>query len=238
MAIPTINDFGRRKVHVLSTAVLADGVKELTFDHPKGLSFLPGQFAGVVVNDGQPSRWNRSYSLLSDAEGHPQMCVKKVEGGRGSTYLHSLNAGDTVELILPLGYFGFPEKLLNSLVFLATGTGIVPILSLLENLPPSFTGTARLIFGVRSERDLFYQDRIANLLKQDRRITSTITLSRPSQAWTGSIGRVTTVLEQSSIDPKAQYFLCGNGAMIASVREILRKKKVPSSQMFYEDFNE
>ena len=141
-------------------------LKRLPLKPTSEIAALPGQFVGIAIKDGKGSPWYRSYSLLADEQGNMQICVKKVPAGRGSNYLHTLKVNDQIDIIAPLGYFGFPKKLTSNLLFIATGTGIVPILSLLENLPKDFNGTARLIFGVRHEQDLFYQDRIQIITKK------------------------------------------------------------------------
>jgi CDP-4-dehydro-6-deoxyglucose reductase len=238
MAIPMINDIRRQKMSVLRTTDVADGVKEIVLQPSRPAPLLPGQFAGIGIDDGNGPKGYRAYSVLTEADGKYTLCIKKVEGGRGSTFLHSLPQGSTVEVLHPLGYFGFPQKLANDLLFIATGTGIVPILSLLENLPKNFTGSARLIFGVRSEKDLFYEDRIRQVTHSNPSVTATITLSQPAAEWTGAVGRVTAVLEHEPVKAGTQCFICGNGSMIASARAILRKKGVKARNIFYEDFNE
>ncbi len=238
MAIPTVNNFIRQKVIINSVTNVADGVKEISFQRPDGISVIPGQFVGVAINDGQAEPGFRAYSALSDVHGNMQICVKKVENGRGSTFLHTLKGGEEMDVILPLGYFSFPLKLSQHLLFIATGTGIVPILALLESLPDGFKGTATLIFGVRNEKDLFYEERIRKVTASNPNFSATITLSQPSPVWKGSVGRVTSVIEKMELEGDTQSFICGNGSMITSARAMLKAKGLKARNIFYEDFND
>lgn len=238
MAIPTINNHRRQKMTVLRSLEIASGVKEILLQPSKPAPLLPGQFAGIGIDDGNGKKGYRAYSVLLEKNGNYTLCIKKVEGGRGSTFLHTLKSGDGVEVLSPLGYFGFPTKLSKNLIFIATGTGIVPILSLLENLPSDFAGSAKLIFGVRNQKDLFYRDRIVSLVSHNPRIGATVTLSQPTDGWTGTVGRVTSVLEPQEFAKDSQCFICGNGSMIKEATTLLRSKGIKKRNIFYEDFNE
>jgi hypothetical protein len=63
-------------------------------------------------------------------------------------------------------------------------TGIAPIRSMIHTRLPSPTPVT-LIWGLRHERDLYYQDELAALAAQYPEFSYTITLSQPSPAWTG-----------------------------------------------------
>jgi len=233
-----INDYSREEVTVLSSTEVADGVKEIVFRKPTK-DYLPGQFIGIEIEDNQLESGFRSYSILDGKEKNTLVIyVKKVEGGRGSTYLHSLSKGDTMNILYPLGYFGFQKNLPKHLVFIATGTGIVPILSLLEHVPQHFVGSCTLYFGVRSENDIFCLERIKNLMINNSYFNYILTLSRPTEGWAGEKGRVTEILKKEVIPTDAQFYICGAGQMISDVKDILRGNGVLSSQIFYEDFNE
>ena len=237
MATPKLNNFIRTRSKILKTEIIADEVVEITFEKPKDKNYTPGQFVGIWIKDGKEGLWYRSYSLLSDDDGNLQICVKKFEGGRGSTFLHTVKQDDILDIIFPLGYFGLPEKLADNLVFVTTGTGIVPILSLLENLPQDYKGKVQLFFGVRHEKDIFYDERIKNLENKITNFSSILTLSKPIEEWQGPKGRVTEFAEKEDFSQDSQCFMCGSSGMIRNVREILEKKGIKKQNIFYEDFN-
>ena len=124
-----------------------------------------------------------------------ELLFNLVPDGPGSTFLFSLKNGDPVSFRGPAGTFvlrDYPER---RLLFVATGTGIAPIRSMIHARLPSPTPVT-LIWGLRNERDLYYQDELAELAEQFPEFSYTVTLSQPSPSWAGAVGRV-----QSHIDP-------------------------------------
>ena len=82
-----------------------------------------------------------------------------------------------------------------------------------------------LLWGLRSEHDLYYQDELAALQNLLPRFTSTTTLSRPAGSWRGPVGRVVPLVANEVTDvTNLDVYLCGNGAMIRDVRNIIRSK--------------
>jgi NAD(P)H-flavin reductase len=81
-----------------------------------------------------------------------------------------------------------------------------------------------LVWGLRSERDLYYQDELTDLRDRLPQFSFTTTLSQPSANWSGSAGRVVPLVV-SEIDTVANLdvYLCGNGSMIREVRDIIRR---------------
>ncbi len=122
--------------------------------------------------------------------------------------------------------FVLQDDATRDVVFVATGTGIAPIRSmLLDLLGRADSRAATLFWGVRSERDLYYQEELAALARDHARFAYAMTLSRPAAAWRGERGRVTRLVETriASIQRLAVY-VCGNARMIADVTAILRAK--------------
>ena len=112
------------------------------------------------------------------------------------------------------------------LMFVATGTGMAPFRSMLYTfLEQPKAGTLTLYWGLRSQRDLYYQSELEILAQRHPHFSFVITLSRPESDWNGSIGRVTTLVENniSSVN-NLTFFLCGNGGMIRDTTDIIRTK--------------
>ena len=82
-----------------------------------------------------------------------------------------------------------------------------------------------LYWGLRSERDIYYQDELTVLRNRLPRFSSTTTLSQPSDSWRGAIGRVVPlVVEEITSVANLDVYLCGNGSMIRDVRDAIRRK--------------
>jgi NAD(P)H-flavin reductase len=149
-----------------------------------------------------------------------------VPGGPGSTYLFSLKEGDETKFKGPAGNFYVRDEPAKDILFVATGTGIVPIWSmLLDRLEQGYARPITLFWGLRSQRDLYYQDELAALAKRHASFSYVATLSRPEPGWTGTTGRVTNVVEErvTSVANLAVY-LCGNSGMIAGVTALINKR--------------
>src|SRR6266446_5160160 len=97
------------------------------------LQAKPGQFLTFHwIIDGQ--RVLRSYTISSSpGRDYVEITPKRVENGCVSSFLHDgANAGLTVEASGPYGRFYFDETLQRSIVLIAAGAGITPMMSMLR----------------------------------------------------------------------------------------------------------
>jgi NAD(P)H-flavin reductase len=96
---------------------------------------------------------------------------------------------------------------------------------LLAELARDSARQVTLIWGLRSQRDLYYQSELAGLRQAHPRFSYVITLSRPEPGWMGLAGRVTTFIEKEIASVKnLSVYLCGNGGMIKDVMTALNGK--------------
>lgn len=96
-------------------------------------AFLPGQYLAMGVDvDGRPLQ--RPYSTASgiDETDALEFLVRLVADGALTPRLWSLRAGDRVRLGRPKGLFTADGTDQRRPVFIATGTGIAPLRSMLE----------------------------------------------------------------------------------------------------------
>lgn len=230
---------------VIDIRQLTHDVKEISLKliDPPQLEFTAGQYISIEVTeikDGHPRQNNRPYSIASSPEEREviKLCVNLVKGGPGSTQIHSLRLGDKLKFLYPLGYFTVNEAAATSLLFVATGTGIAPIKSMIVHLLRS--GSRRpmaLYWGLRSEIDLYYQEEFSSLAKEYPFFQFFMALSQPTEAWTGLKGRVTRLLPNAvQTVENLDAYLCGNGEMIKEVRTLLLEKGMPRKSIHYEKF--
>lgn len=94
------------------------------------LQAKPGQYLGIrVVLEGEELR--RNYSLSADSQGEGYRITLKRQG-RVSQYLHDqLQLGERLEVFPPAGDF-YLEPSERPLVLISAGTGITPIIAMLE----------------------------------------------------------------------------------------------------------
>lgn len=94
---------------------------------------LPGQHVNLTVEiDGV--RHTRCYSLSAPVDGRRlQLTIGAVEGGLVSTHLRTrLRLGEVLELSAPYGELTLPATLTQPWLLLAAGSGITPVMALLE----------------------------------------------------------------------------------------------------------
>ncbi|MBN93172.1 MAG: hypothetical protein CL928_03755 [Deltaproteobacteria bacterium] len=213
---------------VADTAMIAHDTLRIAFE-PRSeamFDFVPGQYLSLVLQADEEQglrRELRPYSLWSHpAEGGPAVTVVRlIEGGRASSLLRSLEPGDDVDFVAPLGSFYLRRPLHPHLHFVATGTGLVPLRSMLLEMADKGELEGRettLWFGVRHEADLFAMDELRDLESRFSGFRFVPTLSQPGPEWTGATGRVTDHLRDATFPIETmQVYLCGNGAMIDEV---------------------
>ena len=172
-------------------------------------------------------------ALSRPGEGGFTLVVKLVPGGPASEYLRALPVGGRVRFTGPMGFFVNELAHSGDVVYIATGTGIAPLLPMIEEtLRRSETGRVILFWGLRSEADVFYQDELSALSTRTPRFTHQIYLSQP-QSFCRLRGRVTgPVLELLPGLREPTFYLCGNGQMIEELkaglvaRGVSRKRQI------------
>jgi len=202
---------------------------ELSLIDPQSIEFKAGQWISLDVwHPRMRQHVQRQYSIASPPSQAQQITLlfNRVPDGPGSSYLFSLHEGDPLKFQGPNGSFFLQENPGRDLVFVATGTGIAPFRSMLDTfLEQPEAGTLTLYWGLRSQRDLYFQSALETLTQWHPHFSFVTTLSRPENSWNGSIGRVTKLVEnQISSVSNVTFFLCGNGGMIRDTTEIVRKK--------------
>ena len=195
-------------------------------------SFEPGQFVSIGSNfvvDGALALVKRSYSIGSPAteRRYVELFVVHVDDGEFTSWLFAQREGARVWLS-PKASGGFTLNGFTrgrDLVFVSTGTGIAPGVSMYrtnhENPP---WRKMIVINGVRFARDLGYRDEMEAAARTDSRLLYLPTVTRePADGWNGLRGRVDDFLDParfaeltgSSLSPEeCHIYLCGNPDMI------------------------
>ncbi|MCS6295070.1 MAG: hypothetical protein H8K09_02425 [Nitrospira sp.] len=202
---------------------------ELRLLEPDSLSFKAGQFVSFEVpKEGQPRPVTRPYSIASPPGQRDRilLVLNLVQGGPGSEYLFSLREGSRTSFKGPAGAFYLRDDGARDLLFVATGTGIAPLRSMiLAQLQREPNRPVTLFWGLRSQQDLYWQDEWAALAAIHSNLTVVTTLSRPEPGWQGPTGRVTTLVDERvrSVANLAVY-LCGGSGMIKDVTARINAK--------------
>lgn len=210
-------------------------------------SFAPGQYLTFKTRQCE-EEIRRSYSICAaPGDCELRVAVKKVEGGRFSSWINEqVKAGDVLEVMPPMGKFTPrpSEKKNKHYLAIAAGSGITPVMSImktvLESEPESqFT----LVYGNRNRHSIIFKEAIEGLKnKYISRLSVYHILSREKMDVPLFYGRVDAPkfheLTDSLIDLKAvdEVFLCGPEAMILSLREALLQDGMDATQIHLELF--
>lgn len=134
-------------------------------DAPEAFIFAPGQYLTFRQEiDGVELR--RSYSICAGPDdGALRVGIKHVPGGAFSGWATSaLQVGDRMEAMPPMGQFTLPEEVPDHVLFVAGGSGITPILSLLKTLLSRHPNTrATLLYANRDLGAIMFRDEIEDL---------------------------------------------------------------------------
>lgn len=207
----------------------------LTLPDPAALDFLPGQY----VNLGLPEGGTRSYSF-SSAPGAAEatFLIRNVPGGAMSRHLtETVELGETMRFTGPYGSF-FLREVKRPVLLLAGGTGLAPILSMLEVLVA--TGqTAQpmhLVYGVTTDEDLVEMDRLDTLAAQLPNLTMACCVADEGSQHPLK-GYVTHHLTDAQLNGgDIDVYLCGPPPMVEAVRVFFRDKNLTPASFHYEKF--
>jgi ferredoxin-NADP reductase len=203
----------------------------------------PGQFLTFQWTiDGQ--RVRRSYTVSSSPvqENYVEITPKRMENGCVSVFLNErAKPGLTVEASGPYGRFYFDETLHKSIVLIAAGSGITPMISMLCYIDDLKLATpVTLLYCVRTAAEIIFENELSRLSRALPNFKYEVCLSRTDPAWKGRSGRLTEeVVSQNVTDlDSATFFLCGPNGFMDNARQILSTLGVNQDRILQESFGE
>lgn len=202
-------------------------------------TFKPGQF--VMLDLPIESKiTNRSYSIASAPVNEPvfELIIVLNPDGKGTPHMwDNYRIGTEVPVAGPLGKFVLPEQVDSDLCFIATGTGIAPLRSMMHYLIAGAVAHKNLyiVFGNRTQQDILYREEFTTLAASHPFISFIPVLSRADESWTGRRGYVHAIYEELFADKRpCIFFLCGWKNMIMEARERLAAMGYERSQIKFE----
>lgn len=195
----------------------------------------PGQHTVISTDDG----FRKPYSVLTLEEDEAVFMIRDVGNGGVSTYMAEQDVGDTIKVKSNIKgnlTLNDPER---PVAFISTGTGITPMLGMLQEYIREGSQDAHFIFGDKNTDQLLYKEMLEQYeLIYD--VESTYVLSRES--WNGREGyvqeHINDVIDDAHEDTKRDFYVCGVPPMVVATKEKLRDLGVPDERIHSEGWED
>lgn len=235
-----------RAATVTAVRIASARVKLFTLELPSGGNFKAGQHYDVRLTAPDGYQAQRSYSLASSPGDTNliEIAIELIDDGEVSSYFHdSVEPGEMIEVRGPIGgHFTWEPSHTKSSIFIAGGSGIAPIISMLrhrftvKNNSPSL-----LLFSVRTEDDILYREALEKLSDNDPSLHVVTTVTRrTSKDWIGNTrridqGMIDSALVDTGVKPESAY-VCGGSGFVESIANILLDTGLDFKQIHIERF--
>ena len=205
--------------------------------------FVAGQWLSFQQIKPDGEELTRAYSIASSPgeDARFALCLNRVQDGFMSNFLCDMKKGEEIRCQGPFGDFILRPPVRDT-IFIATGTGIAPFRSMLHWL---LADEARhqgkqfwLVFGNRTEKDIYYHEEFLALAAEHSNFHYLPTLSRGSGEWQGLRGYVqerVAGIAQGRTDMHA--YICGLDKMVTANRELLRSLGWERKSVRYEKYD-
>lgn len=205
---------------------------------PVKLKFSPGQYIDIEVPG--TNVW-RSYSMAGTSDsGDLEFLIRLLPNGFFSKFLVTGAApGMRVRLHGPSGAFAMRENGFRPRYFIAGGTGLSPVLSMIRHMQiEGHPQQAKLFFGVTHQHELFFADKLRDIESAMPNLEVHISVINPELSSPYLAGTVVDELvkhfEQGGLSP--DIYVCGPPGMIDATLAAARQYGMPADQVFYEKF--
>jgi NAD(P)H-flavin reductase len=179
------------------------------------LPFRTGQFIELTV----PGIGEAPFTPSSSPEIDETTEVTVMKAGKVTSALHEMKAGQWVGIRGPFGCgYALEEFAGKQILIVGGGVGLAPLRSLFLALMNNLDAYERIVFcyGARTPSDIVYRETVLNEWPElDPRVSFRITVDQGSESWKGSVGLVTTTLDDLDVHiPSSVAVVCGPPIMM------------------------
>jgi ferredoxin-NADP reductase len=216
------------------TRILRVGLDGQRFPYQAGQALL-------IADQGRQPR--KPYSIAGSPEdAEREGCLELLVGvdAQGGVGPHlTLEAGMAVDVEGPVGTFTFPANPEETrFVFIAGGTGIAPLRSMLRHALGDPRRQLGLFYSARTPDDFAYQEELEALARAGR-IELKLTVTRKVEAgrWAGIRGRIGPHdLAPLVHHPATLCFVCGPPALVDEMPRLLAELGVAPARIRVEEW--
>ncbi|HYX37381.1 MAG TPA: 2Fe-2S iron-sulfur cluster-binding protein [Oligoflexus sp.] len=227
----------RGQVTIQEIRPIGPDVVLVQLSRPADFNFQPGQFVTVQREDGLA----RSYSIASQASQDAlEIHVRRVPQGRLSGWFHTTaRPGDQLWMEGPKGdctyYPGQPSE---PLVLVGTGTGIAPLLALVQDAcNQGHQGSIAIYHGALTEDRFYWVDEIKALAKSLPNIKYVRCVLRGPASPEVRVGELKDIVLADPSDPKQKrVYLCGDPGLVRILKKQIFLAGVSMSRLHADPF--
>lgn len=168
----------------------------------------------------------RFYTPISPrfAQGYFDLMVKSYADGKVSKYFAGLRPGQTVDFKGPVGNFNYQANASNALGIVAGGSGITPVLQILNEVitvPEDLTKIS-LIYANETPNDILLKEELDEMAAKYPHFEVHYIVRHPGEKWEGAIGQVSEEMMRAYLPGPAddhRLLICGPEAMNKTVTQ-------------------
>ena len=200
--------------------------------------FEPGQHTTVRFESGDETVVRPYTPTNLPGTDELTLTIRRYDDGLASAYMHTRRPGDEVTLGPLDGALTLAEPE-RDVAFLASGTGITPMLSMLRQYLREGSGHAHVVLGEKREETIIHRGTLNELAAEHSNLEVTFTLSDPNWRWTGRAGYVQSHLDSLFDDfGSRDFYVCGVPPMVVDAKERLRELGAPEERIHSEGWEE
>ena len=217
---------------------ITKGLAVFKFKTEKNLEFIPGQYVTLIAEI-EGRRVLRPYSIASAPYQLPEIeffvryVLKDNKPGLFTSKLFNAKPGKKFETLKLAGMFLLDENDKRTKIFLASGTGLGPFISMIRHEIRKYgKSNSIVVHGVSRVSDLGYRKEIEKYVKGGKLRSYIPTISRPEEnkKWKGETGRVENILGKLEkilkvkiTKDKYVVYACGHPNMVDTAANYYKK---------------
>lgn len=194
------------EAEIISNLCVTGDIYLICLNLPFSFQAKPGQFCILRLNNRFDPLLGRPFSIL-DLDEKVVKFLYRIKG-KGTALLSKMKEGETLYITGPLGrWYPYPEE---EFIVIAGGIGIASVYYLIKKFP----GRAHLFYGVRTEREILFYEKLKELTKKIY-----ISTERGSSEYTGV---VTDLFKEKGKALNLPLYACGPMVMLKELKKIIK----------------
>ena len=220
-------------------------VMKFSTEKAKDFSYKPGQFVMIsvdnVMSPTDQTKLKQSAMSIASApheKGYIELCIKMHDKPGVSKYIKDkVKAGDEITVKGPFGVFGLVESQ-EQAVFVSTGTGIAPLMSMARHLVNAkFSKPVKFFYGCRRKENFLYGKELQQFAKSMKNFELNVICSREN--FNGRQGHVQELLKGYKFKGNiggTHAYVCGNPQAVEEIISALKETGLKAENIHKEQW--